>query len=65
MLSQGLQIFREEVNAIKTVDGLAPNFICYPIPVNAIQYMKRRGGNALGIDQNEPLFGKSLMFRLY
>lgn len=54
-----MQIFREEVTAIKDVPGLAPNFICYPLPTNAIKFMKRRGGNALGIDQDEPLFSKS------
>lgn len=44
------------MSAIKHVTGLAPNFICYPIPTNAIDFMKRRGGNALGIDLDQPLF---------
>ena len=56
MLSQGLQIFREEVSAIKSVAGLAPNSICYPLPTNAIEFMKRRGGNALGIGLDQLLF---------
>ncbi|GME33568.1 putative FAD binding domain protein [Neofusicoccum parvum] len=55
LLTQGIQIFREEVAAIKTVEGLAPNFISYSIQRNAIAAMKQRGGNALGIDQTEPL----------
>lgn len=41
------------------VEGLTPNFICYPLHPNAIKKMKERGGNALGIDQDEPLFSKS------
>lgn len=56
MLSAGVQIFREEITAIKSVTGLAPNFIAYPLPTKAIEYMKRRGGNALGIESDEPLF---------
>ncbi|PLB54762.1 FAD-binding domain-containing protein [Aspergillus steynii IBT 23096] len=55
-LSQGLRIFQEEVEAIRTVPGLVPNFICYPIQRNAIAAMKQRGGNALGIDREGPLF---------
>lgn len=61
LLSQGLRIFRQEVEAIKNVNGLSTNFICYPIQRNAIAAMKRRGGNALGIDleREEPLFSMS------
>lgn len=57
LLTQCLSIFKEEVEAIKTVEGLAPNFITYPLQKNAIDAMKQRGGNALGIDQDGPLFG--------
>ncbi|KAL1622792.1 hypothetical protein SLS54_004812 [Diplodia seriata] len=57
LLTQCLAIFREEVDAIKTVAGLAPNFITYPLQANAIAAMKQRGGNALGVeDQEGPLF---------
>jgi hypothetical protein len=56
LLSQGLKIFQEEVEAIKNLPGLVPNFICYPIQRNAMAAMKERGGNALGIDSDEPLF---------
>lgn len=62
MLSAAVQIFREEVVAIKSVTGLAPNFFCYPLPAKAIEYMKRRGGNALGIESDEPLFSMSNFF---
>lgn len=47
------------MEAIKTVEGLVPNFISYPLQRNAIREMRQRGGNALGIDQDEPLFSKS------
>lgn len=60
-LSRALEIFREEVNAIKTVSGLVPNFICYPMQRNAISAMTQRGGNALGIHTDGPLF--SMYFR--
>lgn len=56
LLSRGLEIFQEEVKAIKNVTGLVPNFICYPIQSTAIAAMKQRGGNALGIDSDGPLF---------
>jgi hypothetical protein len=55
-LTQALEIFSEEVRKIKYVEGLTPNFICYPIQKNAIAAMKQRGGNALGIDTDGPLF---------
>lgn len=58
LLSQGLRIFEQEVEAIKTVSGLVPNFICYPLQRNAVIAMKQRGGNALGIERDEPLFSK-------
>ncbi|KXH64088.1 FAD binding domain-containing protein [Colletotrichum salicis] len=56
LLTQALAIFREEVSAISAVEGLAPNLICYPLSTTAIQAMRQRGGNALGIDQDEPLY---------
>ncbi|GIJ89551.1 hypothetical protein Asppvi_008493 [Aspergillus pseudoviridinutans] len=56
LLSQALQIFSHEVEAIKSVPDLVPNFICYPLQRNAIAAMKHRGGNALGIERDEPLF---------
>ncbi|KAJ5664195.1 FAD-binding domain-containing protein [Penicillium longicatenatum] len=56
LLSQGLKIFQEEVEGIKRVAGLIPNFICYPLQKNAIAAMTQRGGNALGIDREDPLF---------
>ncbi|KAJ9483325.1 hypothetical protein VN97_g10083 [Penicillium thymicola] len=55
-LTQALKIFSEEVREIKTVQGLTPNFISYPIQKNAVAAMKQRGGNALGIDTDGPLF---------
>ncbi|KAJ5375412.1 FAD linked oxidase N-terminal [Penicillium concentricum] len=58
LLSRALQIFRQEVEAIKSVPGISTNLICYPMQRNAIAAMKNRGGNALGIDleRDEPLF---------
>ncbi|KAJ5094731.1 FAD-binding domain-containing protein [Penicillium angulare] len=55
LLSKGLKIFEEEVEGIKGVAGLIPNFICYPLQKNAIAAMAQRGGNALGIDREDPL----------
>ncbi|KAL0934487.1 FAD binding domain-containing protein [Colletotrichum truncatum] len=48
-LQESLQIFREEVRAFKSVEGLNPQIITYPIPSRAIRGMTDRGGNALGL----------------
>lgn len=58
LLSQGLEILRQEVVAIKAVPGIRTNFISYPMQRTAIAAMKQRGGNALGIglERDEPLF---------
>lgn len=62
LLSQGLKIFKQEVEAIKAVPGIRTNFISYPMQRTAIAAMKQRGGNALGIDleRDEPLFSMYL-----
>ncbi|KAI4595973.1 hypothetical protein KJ359_006265 [Pestalotiopsis sp. 9143b] len=55
MMSRAISIFEEEVQKIQTVAGLSPNFVSYTLHPNAISKMKIRGGNALGIDLDEPL----------
>ncbi|KAF3018999.1 hypothetical protein E8E14_012878 [Neopestalotiopsis sp. 37M] len=55
LMSQAISIFEEEVQKIQTVAGLSANFVCYTLHPNAINTMKVRGGNALGIDQGQPL----------
>ncbi|KAH7074516.1 FAD binding domain protein [Paraphoma chrysanthemicola] len=49
-LQGSLQIFREEVEAVKSVAGVNPQIISYTIPERAIAGMSVRGGNALGLD---------------
>ncbi|KAL4871583.1 hypothetical protein BDV12DRAFT_206282 [Aspergillus spectabilis] len=56
LLSRAISIFQEEVQSIKSVDGLVPNLVSYAVSRNAIAAMKKRGGNALGIESNQPLF---------
>jgi hypothetical protein len=58
LMSQAISIFEEEVQKIQTVAGLSANFVSYTLHPNAINTMKVRGGNALGIDQDEPLIRK-------
>jgi hypothetical protein len=48
-LQESLHIFRQEVEAVKSVKGLNPQIITYPIPSRAIRGMDERGGNALGL----------------
>ncbi|RDW67425.1 FAD-binding oxidoreductase [Aspergillus mulundensis] len=56
LLTTALQIFSEEVLPITSVPGLIPNLVTYALPRNALAAMKARGGNALGIESDEPLF---------
>ncbi|KAL3431571.1 hypothetical protein BDV09DRAFT_206526 [Aspergillus tetrazonus] len=55
LLCEAIRVFEEEVQAIKSVDGLVPNLVSYAVPRNAIAAMKQRGGNALGIEGDGPL----------
>lgn len=48
-LQESLQIFREEVEAVKSVEGVNPQIISYTIPSRVILGMDDRGGNALGL----------------
>ncbi|GKT65057.1 bifunctional solanapyrone synthase [Colletotrichum tofieldiae] len=50
-----LEIFQDEVQAVRDVEGITPNFICYSLPKNSIAAMSRRGGNALGITGDQPI----------
>jgi hypothetical protein len=59
-LRESLQIFREEIEDIKSVAGLNSQIITYTIPSRAIRGMTDRGGNALGLgDVRGPLLSKS------
>jgi hypothetical protein len=59
-LHESLQVFREEIENVKSIAGLNPHIITYPIPSRAIRGMTDRGGNALGLgDVQGPLLSKS------
>lgn len=45
-----IDIYKEQVQSVRNVTGIAPLWITYSIPATAIRNMKVRGGNALGID---------------
>ncbi|KAI1776587.1 FAD-binding domain-containing protein [Hypoxylon cercidicola] len=47
---QGIQIFKNNVQALGNATGVGAELITYSIPTQAVQNMKLRGGNALGID---------------
>ncbi|KAF2105619.1 hypothetical protein BDV96DRAFT_534884 [Lophiotrema nucula] len=56
-LQNSLRIFREEIGEVKSVEGINPQLITYPIPSRAIRGMTVRGGNALGLNGVQgPLF---------
>lgn len=52
-------IFQEEAGAVKKVEGIIPAAVIQPLYKNAIRLMKKRGGNALGIDVEGPLTSPS------
>jgi len=47
-----IEILVEEVTPIKNITGFVPGVVLQPISRSAIQKMKKRGGNALGIAQS-------------
>ncbi|KAF2123435.1 FAD-binding domain-containing protein [Dothidotthia symphoricarpi CBS 119687] len=56
-VQESLRIFREQTEPFKTIEGLNPRLITYPISSAAIRAMSDRGGNALGLnDIKGPLF---------
>jgi hypothetical protein len=50
-----VEIFQEEVVAVKDVEGVGPNVVIQPLYQNAITSFKKRGGNSLGFDVEGPL----------
>jgi len=54
-----LEIYREEVEAVKTVPGILPAVAFQPLGVRSMEKMNERGGNAIGLDEDTPLTSKS------
>lgn len=51
-------IFQEEVEVIKTESDLGINIVYNPITLNTLRHMKQKGGNALGLKEEDgPLTG--------
>lgn len=55
---QSIRIFKDNVQSLGNVTGVNPELITYSIPAAAIENMKARGGNALGIDVKGHLVSK-------
>ncbi|CAH0046905.1 unnamed protein product [Clonostachys solani] len=53
--SRILQIFQEEVERVKSVQGFRPSVVTQALHVNAIKAMRQRGGNSLGVESAGPL----------
>lgn len=53
-------IFKKHVQSLGNSTAVLPQLITYSIPAVAIERMKLRGGNALGIDVEGHLVGESL-----
>ncbi|KAI0426295.1 FAD-binding domain-containing protein [Xylaria sp. FL1042] len=47
--NRAIEIYKEEVQAVRNVSGITAQLITYTIPATAIRNMGLRGGNALGI----------------
>ncbi|KAI0156165.1 FAD binding domain protein [Pestalotiopsis sp. NC0098] len=50
-----IAIFEEEISAVKDAPGFTSSVIISALHVNAIEAMKSRGGNALGVESDGPL----------
>lgn len=53
MLQISLDIFNEEIETIKKIDGMLPALIFQPITTDVISRFSKNGGNCLGIDVTE------------
>jgi hypothetical protein len=56
---QTIGIFKNNIQLLGNQTTIRPELITYSIPAVAIEKMKLRGGNALGIDVKGHLVGKS------
>jgi hypothetical protein len=60
-----INIFKEETQTVKSVNGIVPIMIFQPLGVNALAGMKERGGNAIGLDIDGPLTSKKQLASTY
>lgn len=58
LTKQGMEIYKEEFESVKSISGFGSPWISYSIPAPEIQNIKVRGGNALGIDVDGYLISK-------
>ncbi|CAN8103174.1 unnamed protein product [Discula destructiva] len=52
---QILNIYREEIQPVKNLTGFTSSIVVQALHINAINAMKSRGGNALGVESDGPL----------
>jgi hypothetical protein len=50
-----LAIYREEIEAVKSVPGILVGMVFQPLSVQSMKKMQERGGNAIGLDLDTPL----------
>ena len=50
-----LEIFSMEVDNVKTTPGFTSSIVIQALHINAINAMRERGGNALGVESHGPL----------
>lgn len=60
-----IAIFEEEISAVKDAPGFTSSVIISALHVNAIEAMKSRGGNALGVESDGPLDSKLFLFYFF
>jgi hypothetical protein len=56
LMTQMVQIFTEEIIAVKNIPGILPAFVMQPITTAMTSHFSKNGGNALGFtDADGPL----------
>ena len=55
-------IYREEIEAVKSVTGILVGMVFQPLSVQSMKKMQERGVNAIGLDLDTPLTSTFLYF---
>jgi hypothetical protein len=63
LISQIFDIFLQELENIKNIDGMVPSLVFQPVKLNDLKGFNKNGGNAIGIKESDgPLMRTSFPF---
>jgi hypothetical protein len=64
-MNELVQIWTEELGPIKTAQDVLPSLILQPVTTSMISHFKDRGGNALGISDDDGPLTRMSFFLCY